>query len=147
MTRQKPLGCRSARDGSNPDMRAILTRYVRYATLIRYQEEALDREDLDRFEELAQARDALQEELKGAPPIPDPDELDPDCREYLDRILENFRDTLHLDARLRARLQKMKNEASLNLKTMDGRGGQVRGCLEGDENKLGKQSGRFNVRL
>ena len=61
-------------------MRALLANYVKYAALVRFQEEALEEEDLDRFEDLAEAREAMQEELGDEPP-PFPDPAKAGCRE------------------------------------------------------------------
>ena len=112
------------------------------------REEALEAEDLDRFQDLAEAREAIQEELGTVPPsFPEEEELDSESRQYLERIYENFRDTLLRDTRLRARLQQMKKDASQKVTTVEGRGRQLKGYLAREEDKTGEGSSRLNVRF
>ena len=147
MSRPGPSGGSGSGRSSDQDMRALLASYARYATLVRSQEEALDRDDMDRFEDLARAREEIQEELgDGPPPFPEEEELDSETKRYLERVWENFKDALLRDVRLRARLQKMKKDASTNLKTVEGRGDQAKGYLAGDEANSGERVNKLNVR-
>lgn len=148
MTPSQNSGRQISKKGSTEEMRALLANYVRYATLVRSQEEALEEEDLDRFQDLAEAREAIQEEMGTVPPsFPEEEELDAESRQYLERIYENFRDTLLRDTRLRARLQQMKKDASQSLTTVEGRGRQLKGYLAREEDKTGEGSSRLNVRF
>ncbi len=147
MSRPGPSGGRGSGKSSDQDMRALLASYARYATLVRSQEEALDQDDMDRFENLARAREEIQEELgDGPPPFPEVEELDSEAKRYLERVWENFRDALLRDTRLRARLQRMKKDASTNLKTVEGRGDQAKCYLAGDEANSGERVNKLNVR-
>jgi len=147
----KPNGSPSVMDRRNrseKEMRAILANYVKYAALVRFQEEALEEEDLDRFEDLAEAREAIQEELGTDPSsLPDPAKLDAENREYFEKVYESFRDAMRRDTGLQTRLKRLKKETSTDLESMNGRDEQLKGYLKRDEVNSGKRSGRLNVRL
>jgi hypothetical protein len=129
-------------------MRSVLANYVRYMALIRFQEEALEEEDLDRFETLAEARGVLQEELGAGPPaFPDGEELDQERRDYLEGIYEHLRESVQRDARLQLRLKELKQGVSRDLEGMKGRDKKLKGYLEKDEAVTGERESRLNVRL
>lgn len=148
MNRNGSSPARDRRTDSEKDMRALLANYVKYAALVRFQEEALEEEDLDRFEDLAEARGAIQEELGDEPPpLPDPARLDVQSREYLEKVYENFRDAIQRDTKLQTRLKKLKKEASGDLESVNGRDEQLKGYLKRDEVDTGNRRSRLNVRL
>ncbi len=129
-------------------MEDLLAIYARYATLVRHQEEALEAEDLQRFEDLARARKAIQEELGAGPPPPAEDEEpDQQTRALLERIHEELREAGMRDARLMSRLQEMKRDAREHVRTVDGRGKPLDGYLAGEKASRGEGRARLNVRL
>lgn len=148
MNRSRYLSSADRRKSTERDMRTLLASYVKYAALVQFQEEALEEEDLDRYDDLAEAREALQEELGDEPPpFPDPDRLDAENREYFERVYESFRDALERDTQLQTRLKRLKKEASTDLEGMKGRDEQLKGYLKGDEATTGHRKGRLNVRM
>lgn len=148
MMRPGPGGSGSTRKGTPRDMPSLLARYVRYAALIEFQEEALEEEDLERFHELAREREELQKELDEAPGSGiEPASPDPGHREHLDRLYAALKEAVSADARLRARLQEMKRGTSKEVGAAQGRARELRGYLERDEVGSGSRSKRLNVRL
>lgn len=147
MSYSSPPGSGSPRGDPNPDMRALLATFARYATLVRFQEAALENEDMDRFEDLAKAREAIQEEIGSGPPsIAAIDDLDSESQEYLEQVYEEFRDALLRDVRIRGMLQKMKKDATGSIKTVEGRGGQAKEYLSGEETNSGDRPSQLNIR-
>jgi hypothetical protein len=147
MTRPEPPRARQVGD---PDQEtwSRLSNYVKYAALVKYQEEALEDEDLDRFEDLADARAAIQKELGQEPaPRPELETLDPKTRECFERAYENFREAVERDVRLQSRLTEMKQAASTEMEQANGRDQQLKEYLVRDEVPAGKSKGRLNIRL
>jgi len=143
-----PSGRRASGKEGKEDMKALLGMYARYASLVRFQEEALAEDDLEKFEDLARAREEIQEEVGSEPPAGLPEDyLDPEDKEFLEKVHEEIRDALLCDARIRDRLQQMKREASTNVKTVEGRGGQAKEYLTGDEARSADRPHQLNVRL
>jgi hypothetical protein len=79
--------------------------------------------------------------------MPAVDYLDPDDQEYLEKIHEEIREALLVDMRIRARLQKMRKNASHDIKTAGDRSGQAKEYLTGEEAKSSGRLHRLNVRL
>jgi hypothetical protein len=114
----------------------------------RWKKKTWEEEDLDRFEELAREREEIQEEVGSGPPIVMPkDYLDPEDQEFLEKVHEEIRDALLCDARIRDRLQKLKKTASTDIKTMEGRGGQAKEYLTGEDARSTDRPHQLNVRL
>jgi hypothetical protein len=129
-------------------MKALLAMYARYADLVRFQEAALEKEDLNRFEDLARARQEIQAEVDSVnPSLLRGDTLDPESQMYLEKVHEELRDALLRDARIRSRLQGMKKDASTTLRDVEDRGGRAREYLTGDEVHTPRRSNQVNIRL
>lgn len=130
------------------DLEDLLAIYARYASLVRYQEEALDEGDLEQFEELAEARRAIHEELgTGPPPLPSEEELDQRNRRLLEKVHEELRNAILNDVRLRAKLQRMKAGTREQVREVEGSGRRLDGYLAGEKASSGERSNRLNIRL
>lgn len=138
-------GRHAARDQGFQDR---LEAYARYAALVRGQEEALENDDLERFREMAEAREEIQRELGAGPhQFPEEGELDPENLELLRRVHADLRDAQSRDLRLRARLRDLRKSTSGEVRTVADRGGQIRQYLVGDNNPEDDSPARLNIRL
>lgn len=94
-------------------MTALMTRfdaYGRYLTLLEKQLQALDGEDMELFNGLADQRDVLAAAV---------DQLAPASQDG--RVAELLRRCAEADERLRARLRALRDEARDHLRDMDAR--------------------------
>jgi methylmalonyl-CoA mutase N-terminal domain/subunit len=127
---------------------SLLALYARYTELIRDQEEALDLENLERFEELARAREAVQEEVEAV--FQDPGRgagSSHGAEEDLEALYDTLKEAVRRDRRLRERLQTMKRSASKSMDQVEGRGKGAKGYLARDAAAARDGSSRLNVRL
>jgi hypothetical protein len=130
------------------EMRRRLGLYARYARLIEDQVLAVDSEDMDRFQELAEAREEIQEALAqddGA--LPSAETLDSKDRRLLESVRQDLRTALARDQELRKRLMGLREEARTQLHAMSRREGGVRRYVADDGPAPGDEAGRINVRL
>lgn len=130
------------------EVRERLLRYARYAALVHAQAEALETEDLERFAELAQARDMVQEDLEMNPEVlPAEEELDEESRELFRVVREEMRRAVIMDGELRSRLAELRAELRGELEAMEGRKDAVRRYIMDEGAGGGTSPERLNVRL
>jgi hypothetical protein len=126
----------------------MLASYARYFALVRSQEEALEAEDLDRFQDLALEREAIQDDLGDQPVhLPDPEAWDMETQEYLETVYDGFRQAVLRDRRIRAHLQTLKKKTGAEFSEVGSRGKKVKGYLETGGAVAESRPSRFNVRL
>jgi hypothetical protein len=112
------------------------------------QAEALETEDLERFAELAQARDMVQEDLEMNPEVlPAEEELDEESRELFRVVREEMRRAVIMDGELRSRLAELRAELRGELEAMEGRKDAVRRYIMDEGAGGGTSPERLNVRL
>ena len=118
----------------------------RYATLVIHQARALEDDDLDRFQELADEREVLQEALDDAEPV----ELgldSPGVQQLLNRAGTELRAAAEADASILARLGRTRRETATDIRAMEARGPQVRRYLREEESGRVTGRSRINIRL
>ncbi len=133
---------------SSEDLRRRLAAYSRYAELVRGQIRAVQEENLERFNELAEARERVQDELGASPPEPpSPHSLDPEGRALLEKMTAELREALAGDRELRALLSRERSLVASQLRAMSERGGNARRYLTGEAPSALGRPARLNVRL
>ena len=137
------------RKGFDPqEVRRRLGLYARYARLIDDQVLAVDSENMDRFQELAEARHEIQEALaEDEGSLPSAETLDPENRRLLESVRQDLRAALARDQELRKRLMGLREEARTQLHAMSRRQGGVRRYVADDGPAPRDGAGRINVQL
>ena len=128
----------------NAQIRRRLEAYVEYADLLAQQEEAAEAEDLQRFERISVRLDELEALLKGLPAAPPatPDEA-PETAQLRDETAAALEQATRVQQRLAATLRARRDDTRNEIRSLDGRTGQVRSYL-GRERSDGV---RLNVRF
>lgn len=130
------------------EARQRLSLYTRYAGLVDAQVRALDSEDMDRFQDLAEARDEIQEALmEDDRPLPSAESLDSEGRKLLESARQGLRTALVRDEELRRRLTGLREETRKQLHTISRREGGVRRYVVDEEPSPEEGGRRVNVRL
>ncbi len=136
-------------EGLDPqEVRRRLDLYARYARLIDDQVLAVDSGNMDRFQELAEARDQIQEALaEDDGSLPSAEALDPENRRLLESVRQDLRAALARDQELRKRLGELREETREQVHAMARREGGVRRYVADDGPAPREGAGRINVRL
>ncbi len=118
----------SGRDG----LARRLEAYARYAAVVRAQEEAIETGDLERFTELGEARQGLQEELDADASGEDLEEAmgSPEGRALVEGVRTSLQSALARDQRIRKALGGLRGDLAGSLRSMESRRGQVGSYLE-----------------
>jgi len=119
----------------------------RYSTLVVHQARALEDDDLDRFQALADEREELQEALDEDGPVELTGHDSPGVQHLLDRTRTALQAAAEADAAILARLGRTRRETATDLRAMEAREPQVRRYLHEEESGSGAGRSRINIRL
>jgi hypothetical protein len=142
MISQAPHSFGSKRDG----LAQRLEVYSRYAAVVRAQEEAIQAGDLERFTELGEVRQGLQEELDADSSGEDLEEAlgSPEGRALMEQVRTSLQSALARDQRIRKALGGLRGDLAGSLRSMESRRGQVGSYLELQEVGEGRPPPRLN---
>lgn len=116
--------------------------YARYATLVIEQERALDNEDFEDFQGLADSRDDVQKQIEGLA-APEPTD---DSRILAEEAAESLGSALAADGRVRSKLAALRQHTLEGIRHMDDRGGGARHYIEQSAKRPGTTT-RVDVRF
>lgn len=114
---------------------ARLAVYARYAALVAAQERALEDEDLETFDRLAEDRGNLEAGL--------PATVDPAPGPGTHMAMEQLREALQRDRRMQARLRALRERTRADLKALGEAGDAARRYIRGE----GGATGRLDLTL
>ena len=123
--------------------------YARYTALVGMQEEVLDENDLDRFSELAEEKDTLQNELDASPvpTLPPLAHLEPDVARLVEEAAARLREAIAAEGRIGQRLHELRDETAQEIRNMDARESGVRSYVMRSQPESRPPSARIDVRL
>ena len=116
--------------------------YARYAALVNQQEHALDEEDLEAFQELADSRDDLQKQIES---LETPEPTD-EHRSLREEAAKTLRSALAADGRVRSKLAVLRQHTLEGIRHMDDRGRGARRYIEQSAKRPGTVA-RVDVRF
>jgi len=145
MIMKQPAGPSGLRNGNLNNRLAV---YRRYADVVRAQLRALQEEDVSRFQELAEDRQKIQDELgQDAPGIPASGESEADGQVLVDGVRDELEEVLALDRDIQNRLVRMRGKVAAQLRDISTRKGSAKAYLTRDSLSEVKGNARLNVRL
>jgi hypothetical protein len=133
-------------DSSGDGLRKRLAAYSRYVALVRAQEEAVENGDLERFAELGEAREEIQEEL-GDTPADGEIEVeagDPQGKALVEWAMSELRSAMARDERIQRALDDLRREGAESIRTMESRKEHVDTYLAGKDSGVPRPPSRVN---
>jgi hypothetical protein len=126
-----------------------LAAYSRYAAIVQAQFRALQEEDVERFSELVDRRQEIQEgiQAQGGEELSGAGVLDEERRGLLKGARDELAEVALLDQEIKRRLVLLRGKAASDIKMTNRREGSVKEYLNREERASLERPSRLNVRL